>query len=277
MIVRFLATRVQTLAGQPVIVENKPGANGNIANEIVVTSKPDGYTVLLAASSAAIANRYVMKGVNHDPMKDLEPVASVFRVGLVLTVPPKSPGKTVADLITHLKSKPTKVLHGVPTTSVLAASELFKILTGTKGEAVNYKSMMDAAKDVASGDIDYSFVDTTLGVGQAKAGRVRLIGTTTAKRLEAAPDVPTLAESGLKDYEYINFWAAWMAAKSPPEAVEKLSGWLRQVVEMEESRAFLRNQAGEIWPSTPQDLRQQMVDHDKLWQRIVKEAGIQPQ
>ena len=277
VIVRFLATRVQALAGQPVIVENKPGANGNIANETVITSRPDGYTVLLAASSAVIANRYVMKGVGYDPMKDLEPVASVFRVGLVLTVPPGSPARTVPDLVAHLKSKPAKVLYGVPTTSVLAASELFKILTATKGEAVNYKSMMDAAKDVASADIDYSFVDTTLGVGQAKSGRVRVIGTTTARRLEAAPDVPTLAEAGLKDYEYINFWAAWMPPKSPAEAVDKLAGWLRQVVLMEETKTFLLNQASEIWPSTPQELRQQMVDHDKLWQRIVKEAGIQPQ
>ncbi|MDB5569273.1 MAG: transporter substrate-binding protein [Hyphomicrobiales bacterium] len=276
VLVRFLASKVQPLAGQPVVVENKPGANGNIANEYVLNSKPDGYTVLFAASSAVIANRYVMKDVNYDPMKDFDPVASVYRVGLVLTVPAASPAKTLPELIAHLKSK-DKVLYGVPTTSTLAASELFKIMTGTKGEQVNYKSMMEAAKDVAGGDIDYSFIDTTLGMGQAKGGRLRVIGTSTGKRLEVAPDVPTLAEAGLKDYEYINFWGAWLAGKSPPDAAAKLSGWLTQVVQTPEARKFLVDQAGEVWPSTPQGLRDQMVEHDKLWVRIVKEANIQPQ
>ncbi len=277
VIVRFLASRVQTLAGQPVIVENKPGANGNIANEHVIAARPDGYTVLVAASSAVIANRFIMKGVGYDPLRDLDPVTSVFRVGLVLAVPPGSPAKTLPELVAHLKSKPDKVLYGIPATSVLGASELFKILTGTKGTAVAYKSMMDSAKDVSSGDIDYSFVDTTLGVGQAKAGRVRIIGTSTANRLAAATDVPTLAESGLKGYEYINFWAAWLPAKSPPEAATKLSDWLGQVVRMDETVKFLQDQAGEVWPSTPDGLRQQMVEHDALWKRIVTEAKIEPQ
>lgn len=277
VIVRFLAQRVQAIAGQPVVVENKPGANGNIANEHVIAAKPDGYTVLVAASSAVIANKHTMKGVSWDPLKDLDPVASVFRVGLVLTVPPNSPATTLRELVAHLKAKGDKVLYGVPATSVLGASELFKILTGTKGTAVAYKSMMDAAKDVTSADIDFSFVDTTLGVGQAKGGRLRIIGTTTAKRLAAAPDVPTLAEAGLKDYEYINFWAAWLPAKSPPEAAARLSDWLGQVVRTDEAREFLQKQAGEVWPSTPQDLQRQMVEHDALWRRIVQEARIEPQ
>ncbi|HEY8579168.1 MAG TPA: tripartite tricarboxylate transporter substrate binding protein [Beijerinckiaceae bacterium] len=276
VIVRFIAARVQALAGQPVVVENKPGANGAIANDFVVNAKPDGYTVLFAASSAVIANRYVMKDVTLDPLKELEPVASIFRVGLVLTTPTTSPATSLQALIAHLKSKPGKVLYGVPTTSTLAASELFKALTGTKGEPVAYKSMMDAARDVSSGDIDYTFVDTTLGVGQAKAGRLRVIGTSTARRLEAAPDVPTLAESGLAGYEYVNFWGAWMPAKSPEPAVRKLNAWLVEVANSPEGRKFLIDQAGEVAPSTPQELRDQMIEHDALWRRLVKEAKIEP-
>lgn len=275
VLIRFLAARVQTLAGQPVIIENKPGANGNIANELVVGAKPDGYTVLYAASSAVIANRYVMKNVSFDPMKDLEPVANTLRVPLVLAIPPNAPAKTLTEFIAHLKSKP-KVLYGIPTTSVLAASELFKIMTGTTGQAVNYKSMVDSAKDVTSGDTDYTFVDATSGTGQARAGRLRVLGVSTLKRLTAMPDLPTLAEAGLKDYEYVNFWGVWLPAKSPSEAVTKLNAWFVQVVNMPETRKFLTDQASEPAPSTPDELRKEMIDHDALWKRIVAAAKIQP-
>ena len=160
----------------------------------------------------------------------------------------------------------------------MAASELFKLMTGTTGELpVNYKAMNDAAKDVSSGDIDYTFFDATSASAQARSGRIRALGTSTSKRLESAPEIPTLSEAGLTGYEYINFWGAWLPAKSPPEAAAKLSGWLTQVVQMEETRKFLSDQASEPWPSTPQDLARQMVEHDALWQRIVKEARIVPQ
>jgi tripartite-type tricarboxylate transporter receptor subunit TctC len=183
----------------------------------------------------------------------------------------------VPELISHLKTKPAKVLHGVPTTSVLAASELFKLMTGTQGQPVNYRSMADVTKDITSGDVDYTFIDATNGLAQAKAGRMHILGTSTASRLAVAPDLPTLSEAGLKDYEYINFWGAYLAAKSPPEAIAKLSGWLDQVVRMEDTRKFLLDQASEPWPSTPESLTKQMVEHDALWQRIVKAAKIEPQ
>jgi len=277
LLVRFIAAKMQPMAGQPVIVENKPGANGNIANDYVANAKPDGYTVLFAASSAIIANRYVMKGVTYDAMKDFEPVGSVFRVGLVLTVPPNSPFKTVQELVAGLRSKDSKILYGVPTTSVLGSSALFKIATGTNGEAVNYKSMLDASRDVSSGDIDYSFLDTTLGVGQERAGRLRVLAATTPTRLEAAPNVPTMKEAGIKDYEYINFWGVWLPAKTPSPVALKLNGWLGEVMKSPEGKKFIADNAGEVWLSTPAGLHDQMVEHDQLWQRIVKESGITPQ
>ncbi|MDF2114544.1 tripartite tricarboxylate transporter substrate binding protein [Roseiarcaceae bacterium H3SJ34-1] len=277
LLVRFIAAKMQPLAGQPVVVENKPGANGNIANDYVANAKPDGYTVLFAASSAIIANRYVMKDVTYDAMKDFEPVGSVFRVGMVLTVPPNSPYKTVADLVSALKTKQSKILYGVPTTSVLGGSALFKIATGTNGEAVNYKSMLDASRDVSSGDIDYSFLDTTLGVAQERAGRLKVLAATTPTRLEAAPNVPTMKEAGIKDYEYINFWGVWLPAKTPSAIAQRLNGWLGEVIKSPEGKKFIADNAGEIWLSTPQELRAQMIEHDKLWQRIVKDSGITPQ
>ena len=277
ILVRHLATRVQALAGQPVIIENKPGANGNIANELVVSAKPDGYTVLYAASSAVIANRYVMKGVTFDPMKDLEPVANTLRVGLVLAIPPNSPARTLPEFIEHLKSKTGKVLYGIPTTSVLAASELFKITTGTTGQPVNYKSMMDSAKDVTSGETDYTFIDATAGTGQAKAGRLRILGISTARRLASLPDLPTLSEAGLKDYQFVNFWGVWLPAKSPPEAITKLNAWFTQVVKTEETQKFLTEQASEPATGTPDDLRREMLEHDAMWKRIVSTARIEPQ
>jgi tripartite-type tricarboxylate transporter receptor subunit TctC len=277
VLIRFLAAKIQPLAGQPILVENKPGAGGNIANEYVAGSKPDGYTVLIAASSAMIANRYVMKDTRLDGMKDFDPVTSIFRAGFALTVPNSSPAKTVPELITFLKSKPTKVLFGSPTVSVLAASELFKLLSGTNGEPVNYKAMLDAARDVISGDVDYAFVDTVLGMGQARAGRLRVLGVTTPKRLESVPDVATVREAGLEGYEYVNFWGVWLPAKSPPDATSKLNRWFNDVIKSDEGHKFLVDQSSEPWPSTPDELRAHMVEHDAMWQKIVKQANIQPQ
>jgi len=277
LLVRFVAAKMQPMAGQPVIVENKPGANGNIANDYVANAKPDGYTVLFAASSAIIANRYVMKDVTFDAMKELEPVGSVFRIGMVLTVPPSSPIKSVQQLIEHLKAKKTKILYGVPTTSVLGGSALFKLVTGTNGEGVNYKSMMDASRDVSSGDIDYSFLDTTLGMGQERAGRLRVLAVSTATRLDSAPNVPTMKEAGVKDYEYINFWGVWLPAKTPSAIALKLNGWLSEIIQTPDGRKFITDSAGEVWPSTPDGLRTQMVEHDDLWKRLVKDVGIEPQ
>jgi tripartite-type tricarboxylate transporter receptor subunit TctC len=277
LLVRFVGAKMQPLAGQPVVVENKPGANGNIANDFVANAKPDGYTVLFAPSSAIIANRFVMKDVNFDAMKDFEPVGSVFRIGMVLAVPPSSPARNVGDLIAALKTKKTKILYGVPATSVLGGTALFKIASGTNGEGVNYKSMLDASRDVASGDIDYSFLDTTLGLGQEKAGRLRVLAVTTPTRLEAAPDTPTMMEAGVKDYSYINFWGVWLPAKTPPAIALRLNHWLNEIIQSPEGRKFIIDGAGEVWTSTPEELRAQMVEHDQLWQRIVAEAGITPQ
>jgi tripartite-type tricarboxylate transporter receptor subunit TctC len=276
ILIRFLAAKIQPLAGQPILVENKPGAAGNIANEYVASAKPDGYTVLIAASSAMIANRYVMKDTRLDGMKDFDPVTSIFRAGFALTVPNSTPAKTLPEFITYLKGKP-KVLYGAPTISVLAASELFKLLSGTKGEAVNYKAMLDAARDVMGGETDYAFVDTVLSMAQAKAGRLRVLGVTTPQRLESVPDLTTLSEAGLKDYEYVNFWGVWLPAKSPPDVTAKLNGWFNQVIKSEEGHKYLVDQSSEPWPSTPDGLRTQMIEHDAMWRKIVKQANIQPQ
>jgi tripartite-type tricarboxylate transporter receptor subunit TctC len=242
ILIRWLAARVQPLAGVPVVVENKTGANANLATEVVVGSKPDGYTVLFNSSSAVIANPFVMKDLNYDPDKDLAPVASVFNMGLAFAVPPQTPANNLQEFVEYLKKKKTPILYGVPVVSVLGASALFQEMTKTTGTQVNYKTMADALKDISGGDIDFGFI-----------------------------------EAGLPGYSYVNFWAAWMPAGSPPQAIAKLQQWLNEVCSTQEAKDFFLAQSVEVAPSSAAKLRDMMKEHHELWVGLAKAANITPQ
>jgi tripartite-type tricarboxylate transporter receptor subunit TctC len=277
ILIRWLASKVQPLAGVPVVVENKTGANANLATELVVGSRPDGYTVLFNSSSAVIANPFVMKDLNYDPDKDLAPVASVFNMGLAFAVPPQTPANNLQEFVEYLRKKKTPILYGVPVVSVLGASALFQEMSKTKGTQVNYKTMADALKDISGGDIDFGFIDATLGVANARSGRIKLFGVSPPARLPSAPNVPTLAEAGLPGYSYVNFWAAWMPAGSPPQAIAKLQQWLNEVCSTQEAKDFFLSQSVEVAPSSSARLRDMMKEHHELWVGLAKAANITPQ
>jgi tripartite-type tricarboxylate transporter receptor subunit TctC len=175
------------------------------------------------------------------------------------------------------KAEKGEVFFGVPTASSLASAQLYLTLTGLKATRVNYKSMGDAASDVAAGEIDFAFVDTTLAVAQAKQGRVRVLAVSPAERLAGSPELPTMEEAGLKGYQYINFWAAWLPAKAPADIVAKLAGWFNAVSTTEETKQFLVRQGSDPAHGTPAELEQMMKDHHQQWVEIAREAHLVPQ
>jgi tripartite-type tricarboxylate transporter receptor subunit TctC len=277
VLVRFLAQKMSALANQTVVVENKPGAGGNIATDFVANAKPDGYTMLAAPSSTVIANKYVIKGTRTDPLRDLTAVAPFLQVGNAFVVNPSVTAKDAREYAESLRNRPKPILYGVPTASALATAQMFLTATHLSGTQVGYKSMVDAASGVAAGELDFAFIDTTLAIGQAKQGRLRILAVSPKKRLASAPDLPTIAESGIGDFDYVNFWAVWLPAKAPAEIVKKLAGWIGEAVDDPATKAFFQAQGTEALKSTPDELTARMKAHNEQWLDIVKAAKIEPQ
>lgn len=277
VLVRFLAQKLAALAGQPAVVENKPGAAGNIATDAVVNAKPDGYTMMAAPSSNVIANRFIIKDTRYDPERDLTPVAPFLQVGNALVVNPKVQATNAKDYVEELRRVGRPMLYGVPTASALATAQMFLTMTGLSGTQVNYKSMVEAASGVAAGELDFAFIDTTLATAQARQNRLKILAVSPAQRLASAPDLPTIKESGIGDFEYVNFWAVWLPPKAPNEVVGKLSGWINQIVGMDDTKEFFLKQGTEALQGSPQDLAARIKTHTVQWLEIVKAAKIEPQ
>lgn len=276
VLTRYLANKLHDVSGATIVVENKAGAAGNIATLAVTNAKPDGYSILISSSSSVVSNRFVIKDTNYDAMKDLAPVSTFLQVGLALVVPVKSRATNVKELVQELKGLGRPPFYGVPTTSSLFGAEMFRLLGGLPGTRVNYKGMGDAAAGIAAGELDFSFIDITLAISQAKQGRLKILAVSPASRLVSEPALPTIRESGM-DFDYINFWAAWAPANTPRPVVEKLNGWINQVVAMPETRQFFLTQGAEPLASTSDGLAAMMRAHNDLWVGIAKATKLEPQ
>jgi len=277
VLVRFLAARVQSLAGVSVLVVNRVGAGGNIATNAVIEAKPDGYTVLLAPSSNVIANKFVIKDTRFDAFKDLTPVTTVLQVGMGLVVNPKTDANSVASLVQAFKASQKQLMYGVGSTTSILGAQMFMDLSGLTATRVGYKSMPDTATGVANGEVDFAFVDATLATGQAKQGRLKLLAVTPAKRISSAPEVPTIRESGGIDFEYTNFWAAWAPANMPAPIVTKLADWINRAVASPETHEFFLKQGAEALVGSPEILASLMKQHDNLWAVAAKRANLVPE
>ena len=276
LLVRYFAEKVAAVAGATVVVENKPGATGNIGTDLVAKSRPDGYTVLMGASSNMAGNPQIYKDLPWDAQRDFEPVTTFAQLGFVLTVSAANPAATVADLTRQLKAKGDRVSFGFGNTSGLAASSLYAAEAGFQATSVAYKSNPQAVSDTAAGQIDFVFSDAIFAVGQEKLGTVKLLGVTTAQRLSSLPNVPTMMEAGLPGATLAPWWGAFVPIKTPPDIVAKLAGWLNTVVAMPETREALAKQGSEPLPGSAELARTMLADSLKDWARIVKIAKIEP-
>ena len=225
--VRYFSAKLSEVLGKPVIVLNKAGATGNIASETVAKAKPDGYTISITpASSTMAAAPYLYKKLPFDPIKDFTPVTTLASLPFVLIVDAKKPIHSVADLVKHLKTRDGGFYGGSNNTGIVAA-ELFKDATKIDAKRVAYKNIADSVNDMINGHTDFTFTDATWVVEQAKAGRIRAIAVTSAKRSSVLPDVPTLAEAGYPGIELTPWWGVFLPAGTPQPIVDKLAGVLR--------------------------------------------------
>jgi tripartite-type tricarboxylate transporter receptor subunit TctC len=275
--VRFYARKLSELAGQPVIVENKAGAFGNIATETVAKARPDGYTIYIApASSVMAAAAHLFKKLPFDPMTDFEHVTTLARLPFVLFVGASSPFKTVAELTAHLKEKGDQASYGSVANTGLVGSEMYKAAFGLKTVEVKYRDPQAMLNDLMSGHITFVHLDPTSALGQMQSGRVRALATTAAQRMQALPDIPSAAEAGITGMDLTAWWSVHVPAKTPKPIVDKLEGWFNQIAPSDEAKQFLHNIGVDPFPGNSQMLKDLLAREMKAWGDYVKIANIQP-
>ncbi len=276
IVARYYAAKLQGLAGQPVLVINRPGAGGNIGVQQAATAKPDGYTVVLAPNIAFLGNVSAYNDPGYHPVRDFVPITTLAILPFIFAVGPKSPINSMADLVEHIKKRDGKATYGGTTTTAVLATELLLSAIGGKVTKVPYKSMGDSVPDL-DGQLDFVVADGTFAIGQARAGRMKMLASTLLQRSGAAPEVPTMNELGYPGYEVPAWWAAYAPKGTPPEAVAKLEGWLNQIAATEETKAFLLNVATDPYVGDSKMLGAKMVDETKRWAELMARYGIEKQ
>jgi tripartite-type tricarboxylate transporter receptor subunit TctC len=277
LIARSLAEKMTTSLAQPVVVENKPGASNNLGTDFVAKSPPDGYNLVIVASSHA-TNKWLFKQMPFDPIKDFEPVVYTHVVPLLLAVHPSVGAKTVPELVGWIKANPDKAIYASsgPGSSLHMAAELFMSMTKTKMQHVPYKGSSAAHPDLLAGRTAMIFDTVTAIRGHVKSGAVRGIAVTTAKRSSAMPELPTIAET-LPGYDASTWGGILAPAGTPKDVVAKLNSSINAALKMEDVRSRLMGAGIEIQGGTPEQFAEVIrIEVDK-WGRIVKEAGIQPE
>ncbi len=275
---RYFAEKLRALCGQPVIVENKPGAQTNLAATFVAHAKPDGYTIFITAGNSTMSsNPHLFKTLPYDPLKDFTPVTTIAKLPFLVTVSPKSPIKTVGDLTAYLKTKGDKATYAYPNSFSQAATALYTKITGVNPVAVAYKATPTAMTDMLAGEIDFIFMDASFGVQQAKQGQIKIIAVTTADRSPVAPEFPGMKEAGIPDFDLAAWWAIWLPANAPEPVVKKLEAWFNQIDATDETKAFLLKIGAAPYPGNSQLIKDLLPKEIAKWGKIIKDAGIQPE
>jgi tripartite-type tricarboxylate transporter receptor subunit TctC len=272
---RLIAERAQGPLGQPMVVENRAGAAGNIGAEAVVRSAPDGYTLLMATTGVMAINNSLYKNMTYDAAKDLEPVLYVASITNVLIVPPDSPAKSVAELIALAKKEPGKLTFassGAGASTHMSA-ELFKSMTGTDILHVPYKGSGPAMPDLMSGRVAMMFENAPGAMSHIKAGKLRALGQTGLRRSASLPDVPTVAET-VPGYESLSWSGIAVPAGTPKQIVEKLNRDLNAVLALPEMRQKLAEQGAETIGGPPEAFAKHIAAEREKWSRVIKTANI---
>jgi tripartite-type tricarboxylate transporter receptor subunit TctC len=261
--------------GQQVVVENKPGAGGNIASEFVARSAPDGYTLYITAAGLAI-NRYLFPSLGYDPVADFAPVTLICSFPNMLVVPNSSPLRSVADLIAEAKKNPGKLTFASPGhgSSPHMSGELFKYMAKVDLTHVPYRGAAPAYTDLLAGRTDTYFAVMASGLPLVQSGQLRALGVTTASRVQAAPDLPTIAEAGVPGYDTSSWFAFFVPAKTPPEIIKKMHADIVAVLAEAPIRAKLDQQGLIPIGSTPEELRAHFKSEMEKWAPVIKAAGI---
>ncbi|HEU4645604.1 MAG TPA: tripartite tricarboxylate transporter substrate binding protein [Burkholderiales bacterium] len=271
---RILQPKLAEFLGQPVVVENKPGASTNIANDFVARSAPDGYTLLINTATIAI-NMSLFRNLPFDTLRDFAPVSMFSESPNVLVVNAKLAAGNVQDLVALARKSPGKLNYssaGVGTTQHLAA-ELFKLRTGTYIVHIPYKGSAPSLTALIAGEVDLSFANVTAIQGHVKSGRLRALATAAAQRDPQLPDVPTTKEAGVEGVEVSVWYGVLAPAKTPPEIVQKVADGIIRATRDPEVRKRMLEQGANPVGSTPEEFSKTLREEVARWAEVVKVSG----
>jgi tripartite-type tricarboxylate transporter receptor subunit TctC len=275
VVARILANRVSEVWGQQMVIENKGGAGSNIGAEAVARAEPDGYTLLIGSLPVAV-NRFLYPSLNYDSVTDFAPVSQICTYPNLMVVPNSSPAKSVMEFVAHAKANRGKITFASSGTgtSTHLSGELFKRMTGIEMTHVPYRGVAPALNDVIPGRVDVMF-NTMAGVlQQARAGQLRGLAVTSAKRFPTAMEFPSVAEAGVPGFDVQAWYALFAPAKTPPEIVNKLNADTVAILREPAIIAALEKTGVVVTSSTPAELARMLKAEIDLWGPVIKAAGI---
>jgi tripartite-type tricarboxylate transporter receptor subunit TctC len=274
---RIIGDPLSAMLKQPVVVEDRPGADGALSAQYVAHATPDGYTLLMATNSPLSADPFLLKNVSYDAAKDFVPVTRVGSFTLMLVVNPNLPIKSVKDLVDYAKANPGKLSFASGNTAGIVAGDTLTHWAGIEMLHVPYKSTPPALQDIIAGRVSMMFADFTTAIPHVKAGTLRALAITRIHRSSLFPELPTLDESGVTGFD-LDAWAGIVApARTPPAIVTQLNTALRKIIDSPDTKAKFRNVGFEGFSSTPEELGNYIKAQLVQWAKMVKDAGIQAQ
>ncbi len=276
VIVRYFAEKMRPVLKRTIIVENKPGAGGNIAAESMVRSKPDGHTIFIHAGNTVAGNMHLIKKPPFDAAKAIQIAATINKQAFMLAVDAKRPWKSVAELTAYLKEKGDKATYAVSANSGIVMGAIYNEKAGLQAVQVHYRMAQDALNDMTSGKVDYALQDPVFALSQHREGRLRVLAVASAERLKSNPELPTMTESGVP-MDLVGWFAAMVPSATPRPIVEQLNKWFSDVVATEETQNFLRNYGGDPWISTPEEGQARLVRDIAAWGDYIRIAKLEPQ
>ncbi|MDQ2139021.1 tripartite tricarboxylate transporter substrate binding protein [Alcaligenaceae bacterium B3P038] len=273
---RIFAAELGNILGQQVVVENKPGANATIAASYVARAKPDGYTLFVTTNTSHSAAPFLMKNVPYDPVKDFTPIARGGNLPFVLVVNPKLPFKSVQELVAYAKKNPGKLTYGSGNSTGIVAGATLADRAGIDILHVPYKGTPQAVTDVIGGQVDMMFTDVASGSAFVNSGQLRALAVSTQARSKVVPDIVSMQEAGVTNFD-INSWNGFFGpAGLPPEVVEKLNAAINKIVSDPVLKEKLAGLGFDAFSGTPEDFAKFVAEQRTLWGELNKNAGIEP-
>ena len=274
---RIISQYLSAALGVGIVVENKAGANGMIAATYVARAAPDGYTLLVTTNTSHSANPYLLKTLTYDPVKDFAPIARTGDLPFMLVVNPEVPARTVAELITYAKANPGKLTYASGSSSAIVSGATFAHNAGLDLLHVPYKSSPPAMNDVVAGRITMMFTDVLTGLPHVNGGALRALAVTTRTRSPLVPNLPSMEEAGVPDFDITSWQGYFGPANLPRDIVVRLNAEICKIVEKPEIKAQLAALGMDAFSSTPEELGTFVGDQLVLWEKLIRNAGIEKQ
>jgi len=274
---RIISQHLGAALGVGIVVDNKPGANGLIAATYVARAAPDGYTLFVTTNTTHSANPYLLKTLTYDPVKDFTPIARTGDLPFMLVVHPEVPAKTVAELVAYGKANPGKLTYASGSSSAIVSGATFAHNAGLDMLHVPYKSSPPAMNDVIGGRITMMFTDVLTGLPHVNGGALRALAVTTKDRSPLVPNLPSMQEAGVPDFDITSWQGYFGPAGLPNEIVTKLNAEIRKIVEKPEIKAQLATLGMDAFSGTPEQLAAFVNDQLVLWEKLITNAKIEKQ